>query len=239
LTAPLSSPDNDPELLHRLCAPASPVVHLAQSQYAREFLHARGTRSLMLTDHLSDAFVTSAEAHRCQPKKDVVLYNPRKGMEFTERLIDASRGRLEFVPITGLDAAGVADLLASAKLYVDFGGHPGRDRLPREAALSGCCVITGRRGAAGNAVDVPIPDRFRLDERDPNCVDDVVELALASMRDFDCVTAEFDEYRRTVSGQHETFVAETAAFLDSVRRVRLDGYRKGTRERGPRRAGRR
>ena len=28
------------------------------------------------------------------------------------------------------------DLFGSSKLYIDFGEHPGRDRIPREAAAS-------------------------------------------------------------------------------------------------------
>lgn len=230
----VTTPKNDPDQVRWLCSPTSRLVHLTQSQYAREFLHARGTRSLMLTDYLSDAFVRDAEQRREQPKKDVVLYNPRKGMQITQRLIDGARGELEFVPITGLDAAGVAELLGSARLYVDFGEHPGRDRLPREAALSGCCVITGRRGAAANRVDIPLPDRFKLDEHSPTFVSDFLELASATLRDFDRVTAELDDYRAVIAGQHDAFVGETSAFLDRVKRVRLGGYQasaKGTKQR--------
>jgi len=49
-------------------------------------------------------------------------------------------------------------MCVSRKLYVDFGKHPGKDRMPREAAVHGCCIITGRRGAAGNPFDIPIPN---------------------------------------------------------------------------------
>ena len=56
----------------------------------------------------------------------------------------------------------VEDCLSQAKVYIDFGGHPGKDRIPREAALCGCCVVTGRRGAAGNDVEVPINQSYKL-----------------------------------------------------------------------------
>jgi hypothetical protein len=36
------------------------------------------------------------------------------------------------------------------------------DRLPREAALAGCVVITNREGAAANDEDVPLPTRFKF-----------------------------------------------------------------------------
>ncbi|KAL3809235.1 hypothetical protein ACHAXA_005283 [Cyclostephanos tholiformis] len=46
--------------------------------------------------------------------------------------------------------------------YIDFGPHPGMDRLPREAALAGCIVITNREGAAAHDEDVPLPQEFKF-----------------------------------------------------------------------------
>jgi hypothetical protein len=61
----------------------------------------------------------------------------------------------------------VTDALLSSKLYIDFGNHPGKDRFPREAVLCGCCLITGRRGAADNDVDIPIDSKYKFkDELD-------------------------------------------------------------------------
>ena len=37
---------------------------------------------------------------------------------------------------------------------VDLGHHPGKDRLPREAALAGCVTVVGRAGAAVFADEV-------------------------------------------------------------------------------------
>ena len=36
------------------------------------------------------------------------------------------------------------------------------DRLPREAALAGCVVITNREGAANFDEDVPLPSEFKF-----------------------------------------------------------------------------
>jgi hypothetical protein len=201
----------DPQILRDLLRPESRIVHVTQSDYARDFLRRRSVRSTMLTDYLSGAFVDRAQQLQGQPKKDLVLFNPRKGLEFTERLMAASAGTLEWQPIQGLSADGVAELLGVAKLYVDFGEHPGRDRIPREAALSGCCVITGRRGAAGYPVDVPIPDRFRLDESRDEVVQTFIELARDTIDRFDVVTQEFAPYREWIAGQQDDFAEQTRA----------------------------
>jgi len=39
------------------------------------------------------------------------------------------------------------------QVYIDFGHHPGQDRLPREAVQCGCVVITGKRGS-GNQINI-------------------------------------------------------------------------------------
>lgn len=54
--------------------------------------------------------------------------------------------------------------MSKSKVYIDFGNHPGKDRIPREAAISGCIVITGKRGAAAFAEDVCIPETYKFDE---------------------------------------------------------------------------
>jgi len=216
-------PGHDPALLKSVCEAGSNIVHLTQSDYARQFLAERRVRSTVLTDYLAGAILNGAAQARTTEKADLVLYNPRKGLEFTERLIEASHWMLEWQPIQGLTSDEVANRLAHAKLYVDFGEHPGRDRIPREAAISGCCVITGRRGAAGNSVDLPIPRRFVLDERDPEVVAKFLTLATSTLANFERVSLEFDPYRRWISKQREEFIKEVAVFLATMRRPPLRG----------------
>lgn len=55
----------------------------------------------------------------------------------------------------------VAKLLSTAKVYIDFGNHAGKDRIPK-AAISGCCVITGKDGSAKFYEDVPIDEEFKF-----------------------------------------------------------------------------
>ena len=58
--------------------------------------------------------------------------------------------------------------LIKSKIYIDFGTHPGRDRIPREAVLLGNCILTNRKGSANNPVDISIPDKFKFEEIEIN-----------------------------------------------------------------------
>ena len=96
-------------------------------------------------------------------KKDIIAYNPVKGIQQTRHLIKACP-QFDFVPIQNMSSREVAELLMRTKLYIDFGFHPGKDRLPREAALAGCCLIIGKKGAAAYYQDIPIKDGYKLDD---------------------------------------------------------------------------
>ncbi len=61
-----------------------------------------------------------------------------------------------FVPLENMSKQEVRALMQQSRYYIDFGHHPGKDRLPREAAASGCVVLTLRAGAAQFFDDVPL-----------------------------------------------------------------------------------
>lgn len=137
--------------------------HFFQSEYARDYLARRNVHGVMMTDYLSDVYLDGADSIDLTLKENIVCFNPKKGIKRTNEL-RRMYPEIEFVPIQGLSSDGVYELLCRSKIYMDFGNHPGKDRLPREAAMAGCVVITGKRGSAGNDIDVPLPQRFKIDD---------------------------------------------------------------------------
>jgi hypothetical protein len=143
------------------------TVHLFQSAYAREFVGRRfGTSGQMLSDCLAAEFLageTIPAAVRVAPigRRSAVAYNPSKGMAFTTALMRAHPA-LEFVPLHGMTREQVRSTLETCAVYVDFGHHPGKDRIPREAAMCGAVVVVGRIGSACYAEDVPIGERYKI-----------------------------------------------------------------------------
>lgn len=141
--------------------------HWAKCEFVRQFLLLNGIPAKKIRHvetYMNQTFFENAAKIDLAAKKNFVAFNPRKGYEFTKKLIELAPD-IDWCPIEKMSPAQVQQLLAEAKIYIDFGEHPGRDRLPREATVSRCVVITGRRGAAGNAVDINIPAEFKFDER--------------------------------------------------------------------------
>lgn len=193
--------------------PRANVHHAWQSEYARRFLVARGVaQPLPLTDYIAPQLIPAEAEIQVQGRRDQVLYNPAKGRAFTEALREACRSEaFEFVPLQGYTAAQMRELLGQAKVYIDFGEHPGRDRIPREAAACGCVVITGRRGSAGNDIDVPLPDRYKIDDAAADAVQQVRDLLRAVMADAPAHMAAQRGLREGIRGQQAAFMAEAAA----------------------------
>lgn len=136
--------------------------HLVQSCYAKEHLKQHGIlQATELSDYLNKNFLDIST--NIALKSNKVAYNPAKGHTFTCKIIQ-EHPDIEFVPIEQMSKDEVITLLKQCKVYIDFGHHPGKDRIPREAALLGCCVLTNRRGSANFFTDVPILDSYKYNE---------------------------------------------------------------------------
>lgn len=187
------------------------IDHWAQSEYARQFVKLNGVpeqRIYMVEDYLNQAFLSRAAQIDLSRKENIVVYNPRKGFEVTQQLMKLAPD-IDWRPIQNMTPAQVQELLAAAKVYIDFGNHPGKDRIPREAAISGCVVITGKRGSAGNDIDINIPAEFKFDERTAD-----TRNVIAKIREvfdaFDNAYAKQADYRARILDDKNRFAHEVA-----------------------------
>ena len=172
-------------------------LHLCQSEYAWRHVEGLGKR-LMLTDWVS---IENGNTQRL-PR---VAVNPVKDAGLLRAFQQAAP--CEVIELRGLSRYGLTSALRGSKVYIDFGRHPGRDRLPREAALAGCTVFSTRHGAAGFFEDMPLDDWFKFDT-----LDKVLE-RVASVLNGDDVPSQ-DFYQSWVAGNRDVFEAEVKALLD-------------------------
>lgn len=94
------------------------------------------------------------------------------------------------------------------------------DRLPREAALCGCIIITNRTGAAAFDEDIPIPGRYRISggdsEKTKFDVDKVFDLLQGAINDYDTLCHNFDTYRSWIGGQKMSMLKCVSRILDVI-----------------------
>ena len=179
-------------------------LHLCQSEYAWEYVQQKvGGKQLMLTDWID---VLDADV----PRLPRVVVNPAKDAGLLKPFMDAHPG-VEFVELRGLGRAGVAELLWSSQVYMDFGRHPGRDRPPREAASAGCVVLSTKLGAAGFDADMPLDDCYKFDSLDEASI--ALRMVLADWQTHYEAQAS---YRSAVANQQSIFRQEVGELLESI-----------------------
>lgn len=180
------------------------ILHACQSEYARQCLLERGlTKTVMLRDYINDDYLEPFDE---QPRRDAVLYNPSKGLAFTRKL-QAAAPDIEWVALSGMTRQQVVDLMHRSKVYIDFGFHPGKDRFPREAAVSGLCIITGRQGSANFFEDVSIGDEFKFADSKDN-IPQIVAKIRRCLADYETETLKFADYRARISREKKYFERE-------------------------------
>ena len=181
-------------------------IHFAQSHYAKTFLESKGAKDVyMLSDYINKEFFKEVPSFK--NKENIVLYNPKKGLKMISKLIAFSQN-IKWVPLENMTLKEIQKLLTKAKVYIDFGEHPGKDRFPREAAVSGCCVITNTKGSAKYFEDVSIQDEFKfdLDKIELSVVIGCIENCFENYED---EILKFANYRSKIFKEKEIFQLET------------------------------
>ena len=179
------------------------MIHFAQSAYAENFLNANGACEIYpLSDYLNKCFRHEDNAK----KENSIIYNPKKGGEITSKLIKQAP-ELKWVPLQNMTPKHTAKAMEKAKVYIDFGEHPGKDRIPREAAMKGCCVIVGLKGSARFFQDIPIPREYKF-KADPVNSKKVIAKIKDCLNNYEKRKDDFENYRRIISMNEEKFERE-------------------------------
>lgn len=187
------------------------LIHWVQSEYAKRFLLCNGVpaeKILPVGDYLDEVFLERNKIVQKEKRQDIVAFNPKKGWEFTRKLIEHSMD-LAWRPVQDMTPEQVEEFLHTAKVYVDFGNHPGKDRIPREAVMAGCCLITGKRGAAANEVDIPIEGDLKFEDTEEN-----IPRIVAKIRE---LLANYEQEADRYAAYRQKIMQEPAAFRRQVR----------------------
>jgi hypothetical protein len=202
-------------------------LHVAQSHYARETLLARyGLQALMLSDYINMMFTEQQDS--C--KEPIIAVNPAKGRELIDKFIRLNPS-LRVTPLERMSRLEVRKVLEQSRAFIDFGHHPGKDRLPREAALQDVVVLVRHAGAATNKRDVALPHHYVFDQQDIPALGNLIKDILNDPTTH--IEAQ-EEYRRRLSSEQDVFRDEVIEFLrvsssierDRERSERLDKRRR-------------
>lgn len=188
------------------------VYHLYQSQRTKDFLDTKvlDNKTEYLCDYVNDLFFENISLIDSTKKGNIITYNPKKGLKKIQEIIE-NLPEYRWIALENLTKIELRDILRSAKLHIDFGYFPGRDKIPREALVSGCCLLTGREGTAGYKEDLGIPEKYKLSDGEIS-VENVTSMVKHVLTNFEEVQAEFSSFRDFV-------LSEKSRMIEDVKKI--------------------
>lgn len=186
------------------------ISHLCASYYAYDYVSRRSKNPVAkciepISKLFLDVYSQEKKNISKQNRKNVILYNPVREYNHILDKISSVAPELKFEPLRGLTQQQLIEKYKTSKLYIDFGAFPGAERIPKEAVLFGCAIITGKRGASGFHGDVPIPEEYKFGNPEKQ-IKEIVEKIRFVLNHYEDVYSDFDEYRNTVLNLEKNFI---------------------------------
>ena len=179
------------------------ILHFCQSYYAYDYLTKNNTKHVyMLFDYID--YINNNGKHI---KNNVICYNPAKGYENTVEIIKANQD-LHFIPLFNMTKDVLEQTLKQSKVYIDFGNHPGKDRIPRESVLHYNCLITNKRGSAKYDEDLEINGIYKCEE-----IEEISSMIRECIYNYDNNIQNFETYRNSILLNKQKMIEQVKALL--------------------------
>lgn len=183
------------------------VRHAHQSVYAERFLRALGLDSTPLGDYTVVDGRGDPPPQTARPKS-VVFSAEQKvivKLDLLERAIAQRCAYAQFTRIASMHKSEVSAAFRNARVYIDLGHFPGRDRAVREAVLLGANAIIANCGSGAVTEDFPVPDIYRVKPLD---LDYIAALCAHMLEQPEVHTASFAPWRAAIAQERERFAAQ-------------------------------
>ena len=135
----------------------------------------------------------------------MVVYNPKKGYGFTKEVLKHLKAlNVKTLALEKLSRDEMEAILKRAKVYLEFGSLPGKDRIPREAIMLGCCVLMGKNGSGKYREDFPLPEKYLFD-CDLIEIPRIVKAVQSVLSQYTEEIAKYEFYRRIIRDEKRLF----------------------------------
>jgi len=191
------------------------TIHLCQSHYAKSFLQGLGIQEThMLSDYtkLND----EKELLKDKERKIDISFLPNKSIG-AENLIAKLNSIFNVVPLENMSPSQVYQTLRNSKIFIDFGNHPGKDRVPREAALCGAIPVIRKIGAATFQEDVPLPDSLLLDTKIFFNETEFMEKIMNILDNLEYNRKSIENYVRKIMSEEQIFHQEIQNLVSMIK----------------------
>ncbi len=168
-------------------------LHLSQSIYASNYLKKFFKNIKFLSDYQRQDILKNINKKR-KEKKNIICYS-HKSNKFIKKIENIYNFKM--IKLSGLNTNQLINIYKKTKIYMDFGYHPGKDRMPREAVLFDNCILTNKKGSAKNKFDIPINEKYKFDENISN-IEKINKTINKIFENYKSELKNFKNYKKTV-----------------------------------------
>ena len=167
--------------------------HLAQSLYAYNFLKKKLKNVETLYDYQSPKKLKNIN-YKITKKSNLICYSHKSNIFIN---LIKSHYDAKFIELKNFSSKDIIKIFKKSKIYIDFGYHPGKDRMPREAVLFDNCIISNLKGSAKNDKDIPISKEFKFSEKYSN-IKNIIEKIEKIFSSHRSELKKFKKYKKIV-----------------------------------------
>jgi len=135
------------------------VIHISNSYFAADFIeNVMLKKTYILHNPVRDEFYNNLSEN----SRDKIILFGQKTKKRVVRYVQKKFPDFICIRLKRKDIIEVINLYKKSILFIEMGNFPGRDRMPREAVLSGCVVLISLTGSAAYNNDFNLPDYYKI-----------------------------------------------------------------------------
>lgn len=193
------------------------VFHWAQSYRSYIYLienHIPENKISFVCDYVNPLFLSeSNQIKNLVKKENIIIYNPKKNNKDLKS-IQKKSSKYTWIAIKNMTPDQVVETMKKAKVYIDFGYNPGRDKMLRESSVMKCIIISGMGGSSKYQQDLNIPMGYKF-KYAKNELSKIIDKIEYSMINYDHAILDFNEYRNEVLNEELEFENQLQLFFNT------------------------
>ena len=156
-------------------------------------------------------------------RKNVVMYNPARGIEHFYKIIEESKNidldiDIEFIPLQGMNQIELRSIMDTSKLYIELGHIPGPDRLPRECASRGSVILLGKRGSGLDWDDFPIEEKIDYNQSNNTFNYESICYSIVDMiKNYDYYYEKQKSFREILRNEREIYINQIKKMIEIIK----------------------
>lgn len=188
-------------------------IHISNSHFVANYCMHRGAKkSFVLLNPIRNEFYNK-EAN-LNSRTETILFGPKtpKLLVLFARIF---LKEFKIIQLRHIPFKKVYKLMSKSLVFAEFGNNPGRDRMPREAAMLGCIVFMNTRGSNALKEDYNIDNQYKIIDKLINYPHIIKEIRKAA-QNYKIQISDFDQFRKQLKNEKANFDNEVKSVFSKL-----------------------